>query len=102
MDKFELEELAKISQITINDDEISFFLSTFQKMERAIENFTNLKIKKSIKPVDGIFSHSISLSDLRKNLLDLEPSILNNQDIEKNALIKNNKFFLNNHRHYDN
>lgn len=94
MDKKILKELAKSSQIQIEESELDFFFHSFKKLEKVIQDFSNLKFEKRIKPVENILSGTLNVNDLRKYRLNLFPSGLTKKDMEKNALIKNNKFIL--------
>lgn len=94
MDKNNLEILADISKIKINDDELSFFLKSFDKVEFMLENFSNLNISKKIKLMDRILDNSLNLkdlSDIQKNFLLIK---LSKENIKKNAFIENDKFIF--------
>jgi hypothetical protein len=94
MDKKGLESLARNSQIKIKDEEIDFFLRSFEKVNIMLLNFSKLNINKKAKSMEKILNNSLSLRDLeniQKNYLTIK---LNKEDIKRNAFIENEKFLF--------
>ncbi|WNE41519.1 MAG: hypothetical protein AM1032_000259 [Mycoplasmataceae bacterium] len=94
MDKKNLEILADISKIKINDDELSFFLKSFDKVEFMLEKFSSVSIGKNIKLMDRILNNSLNLKDLNKIQSFFLPIKLSKENIKKNAFIENDKFIF--------
>ena len=93
MDKEKLQKLAKISKILIdNDNDLNFFLRSFDKLDEMLKSFSKVTFSKEIKPMEKILSWSLNMKDLMKLPINLNIKNLTMKDLKKNALIKDNRF----------